>query len=316
MLKQFNVNECEIKQCKPGESSPVDFYYNPDKTEMNLLINDYKIDEHTLQSALDPDELGRLEFEAEHIAIILKRPKNYSSKDQFLFKITSIGIFIFKDKLILVSSEDIQLFEGKQNTKLNTPLDIFLRLLTSTIFHFLGHLKVINMISDELEHKINSSMENKYLLNMFTLEKSLVYYLNGINSNSMVFEKIKLNASKIGFTTEHIELLDDIVIENNQCKTQADIYNNILTGLMDARGSIVNNNLNILIKRLTVISIVFMPLNVIAGIGGMSEFSMMTHGIDWKVSYTLFFVGLVVIAILTYFIVRNMGFEGKRKDRK
>jgi magnesium transporter len=69
MLKQFNVSECEIKSCKPEESSPVYFYYNPDKDEVNKLVSEYKLDEHTLQSALDPDELGRLEFEAEHIAI-------------------------------------------------------------------------------------------------------------------------------------------------------------------------------------------------------------------------------------------------------
>jgi magnesium transporter len=315
MLRKFNIQEGNVKECGPEDKSAALFYYNPDKSELNFLIEKYKIDEHTLQSALDPDELGRLEFEKDHVAIILKRPKNYSHEEQFLFKITSIGIFIFKDKLILVSSEDIQLFEGKQSTKLKTTLDVFLRLLSSTIFHFLGHLKVINMISDELEQKINASMENKYLLSMFTLEKSLVYYLNGINSNSMVFEKIKLNAAKIHFSVDNLELLDDIVIENNQCKTQADIYNNILTGLMDARGSIVNNNLNLLIKRLTIISIVFMPLNVLAGIGGMSEYSVMTKFLDWKVSYLIFCIGLVIIGFLTYLVVRNVGFERKKKKK-
>ena len=98
-------------------------------------------------------------------------------------------------------------------------------------------------------------MENRYLLNLFTLEKSLVYYLNAINSNGMVIEKIRHNAAKIGFSQESLELLDDIIIENDQCLKQAEIYSNILTGLMDARGSIVSNNLNVLMKTLNIITV-------------------------------------------------------------
>ena len=102
-------------------------------------------------------------------------------------------------------------------------------------------------------------------------------------------------------------------IENSQCYRQAEIHSNILASLMDARASIVDNNLNTIMKRLTVISIVFMPLNMLAGIGGMSEFSMMTRNIPWPISYGLFGVGLGLIGALTYFMIRNMGSGGKRR---
>jgi magnesium transporter len=210
-------------------------------------------------------------------------------------------------------SEKIQIFEGKQFLKVKTFSDILIKILYGTISHFLEHLKVINMISEEIEQKINTSMSNKYLINMFTLEKSLVYYLDGIHSNTKVIDKLKINANKIGFNAENIEMLEDIIIESQQCQKQAEIYLNILTGLMDARGSIVNNNLSVLIKRLTIINIIFMPLNLLASIGGMSEYSMMTHGINWKISYSLFPVGLVMIGIMTYsimsFIIRRLGTE-------
>ena len=62
--------------------------------------------------------------------------------------------------------------------------------------------------------------------------------------------------------------------------------------LMDATVGFININQNKVIKRLTVLSVVFMPLNVIAGIGGMSEFSMMTQGIPWPISYAIFTIGL------------------------
>jgi len=113
-------------------------------------------------------------------------------------------------------------------------------------------------VSDEIELKVNASMENKYLIQMFTLEKSLVYYLNAIHSNAMVLEKIRNASTKLGFTPDNLEFLEDTVIDNNQCLKQAQIYSDILSSMMDARASIVNNNLNNLIKTLNILTIAIM----------------------------------------------------------
>jgi magnesium transporter len=225
---------------------------------------------------------------------LLKRPKDYSKEDNLLFKVTSIGVFIFKEKMIIIMPEDIQIFEGRQSFKLNSLLDVLLKLLFGTISHFLGHLKVINMISDSLEQKINTSMENKFLINMFTLEKSLVYFLNGINSNSVLFEKMKTAASKIGFTPDNLSLLDDIIIENTQCYKLADIYANVLSGITAARAAIVSNNLNVLMKTLNIITIsIMVPTFVV------SVFSM-NVGIPMQDRPFAFWVimGLSVISII------------------
>jgi magnesium transporter len=136
--------------------------------------------------------------------------------------------------------------------------DCMLGLILSSTLHFNEHLKVINMISDDIERKISTAMENRYLLNQFTLGKSLVYYQNAINSNTVLIEKLKLNATKLNFTTEETELIDDIMIENNQCYKQAEIYSNILASLMDAKASIISNNLNVLMKTLNIITIMIM----------------------------------------------------------
>jgi len=252
------------------ELSPILVFTNPDEREKKYLIEELKIDEHTLASALDPDELSRLEFEPNHTAIIFKRPRNYSGKDKLLFKVDSCGVFLFKDRLILVQTEDLPLFEGKQFTNIQTLTETMLKLLYRTIFHFLEHLKVITMITDELERKINKAMENKYLLNLFTLEKSLVYYLNSINSNGGLIEKLKNNSVKLGFTTSEIELLDDLIIENNQCYRQSEIHSNILASLMDARASIVGNNLNVLMKTLNLITISIMVPTLVVSIFSMN----------------------------------------------
>jgi len=256
--------EGRVTECT-DERGRIQVYINPGEDEKKILIEEYKIDEHTLASSLDPDELSRMEFEPEHVAVIFKKPKNYSAVDQFLFRVSSIGLFLFKDRLVILIPEEMPLFEGKSFNRIHSLTRLFLTILYRTIFHFIEHLKIINMISDSLERKINAAMENKYLINLFILEKSLVYYLNAINSNGMVIEKIKNTAAKFGFDSECQEFLDDIIIENNQCYKQAEIYSNILTGLMDARGTIVGNNLNVLMKTLNIITIaIMMPTFVVS----------------------------------------------------
>jgi magnesium transporter len=249
----------------PGADCPILTFVRPDEAERRRLIEQYQIDEHTLASALDPDELARLEFEPSHVAIIYKQPKNYSARDQLVFKVASVGLFLFPDRLIIVQSEELSLFEGRQFLKVGSLPGIVLKLLYRSVFHFLEHLRIINRMSDELEQKINRSMENRYLVQMLKLEKSLVFYLNSINSNAVLVEKLKLNATKVGFNTEELELLDDILIENNQCYRQAEISSNILASLMDARASIVSNNLNVLMKTLNIITIgIMVPTFVVS----------------------------------------------------
>ncbi len=264
MLKTFDIIDGKVQSAE-GPDCRILAFFNLDEQEKKYLTADLNIDEHTLNSSLDPDELARLEFEPDHIALIYKRPKNYSAEDLFLFRVTSMGLFVFNDRIIMVSNEELPFFDDKRFNKVTSLKDVMLKIFFRSVFHYLEHLKIINMISDDLEDKINLSMENKYLLNLFTLEKSLVYYLNAINGNSNLLQKLKNYASKIGFTQEEEELLDDLIIENSQCYKQSEIYSNILSGLMDARVSIVSNNLNVLMKTLNIITIgIMVPTFVVS----------------------------------------------------
>jgi len=269
MLKQLYITDGKVTESGQGEA-PVWVYTAPDEAERRFLVDQLKIDEHTLNSALDPDELSRLEFEPEHIAMIFKRPKHYTAQDNFLFRVLSTGVFLFKDRLIIVKADEALLFEGKPFIKIQSVQDVFLKLIYRSISHFVEHLRAINMISTELEQQINTSTENKYLLNLFTLEKSLVYYLSAINSNGALIDKVKNNAVKLGLTQENAEFLDDILIENNQCRGQIEIYSQVLSSLMDARASIISNNLNLRIKALTIMTIAIMLPTLIVSVFSMN----------------------------------------------
>ncbi len=81
MQKNFKISDGKVEQ--NGDSSTIQLFVNPDDKEKDILINSYLLDEHTLNSCLDPDELGRVEFEPTHTAIIIKRPKRFSTQDNF-----------------------------------------------------------------------------------------------------------------------------------------------------------------------------------------------------------------------------------------
>ncbi|MBS3944670.1 MAG: magnesium transporter CorA family protein [Melioribacter sp.] len=298
MLKVYKVLDNKIIPVENGDGN-IFIYINPDEKEKKFLVDEFRVDEHTLNSSLDPDELSRLEYEPEHVALIFKSPKNYSAKEQsLLFKVNSIGAFLFKDKLVIVTSEEIPFFPVKQFAKVGALNNVLLKLIYSLTFHFLEHLKVINLISDEIERKISTAMENKYLLNQFTLGKSLVFYQNAINSNNVLLEKLKLNSAKLNFTIEEVELLDDLIIENNQCYRQAEIYSNILASLMDAKGSIISNNLNVLMKTLNIITIMIMvPTFVVSAFSMNVKIPFQSHPQAF-----ILIMSLALISVASFFV--------------
>ncbi len=298
MLTQLYIKDGRLTETGEGEA-PVWVYTAPDEAERRYLVEQVKLDEHTLNSALDPDELSRLEFEPDHAAIIFKRPKHYTAEDNFLFRVLATGVFLFKDRVIIVRADEAPLFEGKPFIRIQSLQDVMLKLIYRAITHFVEHLRGINMISTELEQQINLAMENKYLLNLFTLEKSLVYYLSAINSNGMLIEKLRNAAPKLGFSPENVEFLDDILIENNQCRGQTEIYSQVLSSLMDARASIVSNNLNLRMKTLTIMTIAIMLPTLIVSVFSMNVRIPLEpyHHAFWIIT-ALAGVSVAVIAVL------------------
>lgn len=257
MRKAYRIEDRRIIETS-GDDASILVYVRPSEEEQRELVARRDIDEHSLASSLDPDEPARFEMDSNHATFIFKRPKNLSAKERFLFRVASMGLFLYGDRLIVILADDIPLFVGKPFAAVETVQETFLKLLFSGVRHYLDHLKVINQISEEIEGLVSVSMENKHLFNLFTLEKSLVYYLSAINANSFALDRLKLASAKLGLNPACVEVLDDLIIENNQCYRQAEIHSNILASLMDARVSIVSNNLNILMKTLNLVTIFIM----------------------------------------------------------
>ncbi len=300
MVAKYKIEGDKLVQSEIGNLM---FFTNLAIEEKRFLIDELLIDEHTLNSSLDPEELARLEIEPEHYAFILKAPKHHIAEDALLFRVQSIGIFLFKDKMIVVSQDPlIDFLQTKPFQKVCSIKDVFFKIIYSFILQFYHHLNTINRISDELEAKLSQAQENKYLLHLFSLEKSLVYYHNAINTNQFLLEKIKFNASKLNITDEEKELLEDILIENNQCLRQAETYSSILASLMDARASIIANNLNVLMKILNIITITIMVPTFVVSLFSMNVFIPLAeyHSAFWIILL------MCLISAFGFIVIWNM----------
>jgi magnesium transporter len=302
MKEFFKLKEGQVLECEGAQSNVV-IYTLPDEAEKRELLANLHLDPHSLESALDPDEISRMECLQDDLYVIWKRPNNTSFAQQFKLEVSSMGFYLQKDRLTIILSEGVIPFQEKEFQGVVSLPDLLLRILQRTIHHFLGHLKAIKQLTAEIQAKLNASLGNQYLLQMFTLGENLIYYIDALEANDTVLAKLHKEWERVGFSRGELGLMEDIIIEHHQCSKQAEIYSTVLSGLMDARASIINNNMNRLLKDLTIINIVFLPLNLIAGIGGMSEYSEATKGLSGWLSYGLLTVGMAFLGWILWIVL-------------
>ncbi|MFA7248594.1 MAG: magnesium transporter CorA family protein [Dehalococcoidia bacterium] len=294
--RDFAIVDGRLVEASPREAT-VTIYAAPSAREQRALVEQFDVDEHTLASALDPDEISRMEFESARAAFIVwKRPRRGANETPELLEIASVGIFLRPDHLTVVSSDSAPLVRaGDRATSLQ---NLVLRLMSATVNEFLVELKSVKRTSQEISTNLTQSLDNRQLLRMFDLAEGLVYHINAIEGNGGVLRRLRAVAHRLEVGEEDIEFLDDIIIDNGQCIRQGQIFSTVLAGLMDARGNVINNNMNVLLKNLTMINVVFLPLGIIASMGGMSEFSVMLdeYAIDWRLGYLGFSAVMVASA--------------------
>lgn len=294
MRREYILNEGYLHEME--KDGDILIFIKPNADEKNEIKANYDITDHDIASSLDEEELPRLDDE-EKFFFIWKYPRNFMKKSDF--EISSIGFFIRYTKIILITDYDFDYFRINK-VKFRNNFDVILKFMEFTLKHYSAHLKITKAISKEVQGKINSSMENKYLLQMFSLSESLIYYQSSLTMNYDAISKLYLYSKRNNFTDITITAFENLKIENEQSLKQAEIYSEVFSGLMDARASIVNNNMNHLMKNLTIINIIFLPLNLIAGIGGMSEYTAMTGNMSKWLSYGIFIVVMIILGWVTY----------------
>jgi len=251
----------------------------PDETEIAYLINDLGLDQGFVRAALDEEESSRIEEEEGQVLVIVDLPVAVSSndrKDESAAHYTTMpmGIILAETCVVTISltaQPVITEISGGmvKNVTPHLKTRFLLLLLLRIASRFLLYLKQIDKLSTQAEQQLHRNMSNQALYRLLSLEKSLVYFSTSLKSDEMTLEKI-MRGRIIKLYDEDEDILEDVLIEVKQAIEMCNIYSNILSSTMDAFSSIISNNLNIVMKVLTSLTIVMAIPNIITGFYGMN----------------------------------------------
>lgn len=247
---------------------------NPSEEEIENVRSALNVEIDFLRAALDEEERARIESDNGQTLIIVDIPIVEKEGKMNVYTTIPLAIILIKHFIITVCLKEDTLLKDFMINKVKTFLTHYktrfvLQILYKNATRYLQFLKHIDKTSIRIEQDLHKSMKNKELIQMLKLEKSLVYFSTALKSNEVVLEKL-MKYEYIKNYPEDTELLEDVIIENKQAIEMANIYSNILTGTMDAFASIISNNLNIVMKFLTSVTIVMAIPTMISSFFGMN----------------------------------------------
>lgn len=240
-----------------------------ERTEKLGIPHDY------ITYSLDVDESSRTEREDDGVTLILLRiPYFHGKKMDIPYTTIPMGIILTPNMIITVCRwSNIILDEftlGKIRTLTTTKRNRFiLRVLLATATKYLGYLREINKTVDQIEDQLQASMRNKEVMELLKYQKSLVYFTTSLKSNELMLERLQ-RSQIFRMFPEDEELLEDVITENQQAIEMTNVSRDILTSMMDAFASIISNNLNVVMKFLTSITIVLSIPTIVTSFFGMN----------------------------------------------
>ncbi|HTG67225.1 MAG TPA: magnesium transporter CorA family protein [Flavobacterium sp.] len=245
----------------------------PTETEKKYLLDELQIPEAFYNDIEDVDERPRIEIENGWTLIILRIPVK-SNDVKLPFQTIPVGI-IFKGAICVTISfqetemlTDFVAYTKRKRINIKDNYDLVLKLLLSSSIWYLKYLKQVNQKIKLAETNLEQSIKNEELQALLQIEKCLVFFMTSLKGNDILLHRIR----NIKSQKEHFdpELLEDVEIELRQAQETTNIYSDILTGTMDAYASVISNNMNIIMKQLTSISIILMIPTLIASLYGMN----------------------------------------------
>lgn len=309
MIRFYKTNNnfvTSIDKIEPGCWVSV---VEPTEQEINLLIDDYGLDSGFVKSSLDEEESSRVELEDDQTLIIVDSPSvEKQTQETIQYSTTPMGIII-KDAVVFTISlkENVVLSEFAsgliKNVKTQLKTQFILMVLFRIATRYLQCLKQIDKISNSMEKQLHKSMKNKELIQILALEKSLVYFSTSLKANAATLEKIN-RGRVIKIYEDDQDLIEDVIIEVKQAVDMSGIYSSILKGMMDAYGSIISNNVNFVMKRLTIVTILMEIPNIISGMYGMN-----VKGLPIGQAWFPFSISLIVTFVTAIVLIKSKKFK-------
>jgi magnesium transporter len=256
------LEECQIVQA-----------ISPTPVELDALVGNLGIPMEFLTAATDRDERPRFEVEEDCKLLVIRVPhRDVASVTPYVT--LAFAIILTPQRVITVCAEDTALWGELLSSRGRLPSpDDPIHFLGTVFLHvarqYLAFLQSIRHESDDVERAIHGSMKNQTLVRMLNLGKCLVYFTTSLRANEPMWERMRRIAGR-DLTEDEQDLLDDVRVEFGQARDLADIYSNILNGMMDAFASIISNNVSSVMKFLATITIVLMLPTLVSSTLGMN----------------------------------------------
>ena len=262
-------NSSDLEKCSKIEKNTWVNLVKPNEEEIKKVVDALKIDINIISQVLVEKELPRVKRLDNATLIVVDVPfmKDTSIKNKYvtyplgiIVSNTSITTVSLVEHAFLNNMEDINTFEINK---------LLIQILLKSAQSYLITLESIDEDIVRIENNTYKATDNKQLLNFLNIQKTLVYFITSLHANGMVLEKLQ-KENMLDFSKEEAMLLEDATLENKQSIETSTVYREILSSTMDTYSSIISNNLNVLMKFLTGITIVFSVPTMIASFLGMN----------------------------------------------
>lgn len=279
----------------------------PSDQDILLISKKTNVPAELLRAALDDEETSHIDTDGENMLVIVDVPFTEMEANSLTYDTFPLGIIHTESHIITVCLKNSRILtdfiDGKIKSFYTFKRSRFiLQILYRVASYYLIYLRQIDKKSVMIEKRLHRSLRNKELIQLLSLEKSLVYFNTSLKANEATFEKM-LKLDLLKKYPEDKDVLEEVIIENTQAIEMANIYSNILTGTMDAFASVISNNLNIVMKLLASVTIVMSIPNMIFGSFGMNvagiPFAQNPFGFWYVYLITIF------ICVISFLILRK-----------
>lgn len=279
MIKYYTKEDnkiLELDQLEGADWINISPPFNQEAIEK--LSNSHGIPLDFLTDSLDIDERSRYEREEDVRLIVVNTPilNEIDQENEAIFITAPIGIILTGGIIITITSFESDVINKFLDNRVKNfkPSDsqlFVLQIFEQIVHRFLDCVKKLNLKRNLIEKELYHSARNVELKQLLRIEKSYVFFVNSLSANELLKMKMKrTNFLQIEHNEEKQDLFEDIIIDNSQALEMANVYTNILNGTMEAYASIVSNNMNMFINRLTLITIVLMVPTLVASFYGMN----------------------------------------------
>lgn len=277
----------------------------PTEQEQQELEETYNIPDYFISDISDTDERARYEYDDGWMLIILRIPYVKEIRSRTPYTTVPLGIIHKRDVTITVCNFETNMmldfvsFQQKRGEGFTDYVDMIFRLFLCSAVWYLKRLKQISTLIDKAKHNLDQEVNNESLIGLSRLQDSLTYFVTSIRGNENLLAKLKF---KLQVDELDADLIEDVNIEMSQARETASIYTDILESTMDTYSSIINNNMNTVMRTLTSVSIIMMFPTLIASLFGMNLINGM-EGSQW--GFVIALIISVFVSGLTWWILRH-----------